>query len=166
MADIILNIGSGNRAEQNQLNIDIHPIKDIDLIADAHHLPFTDGCANRVEAHCVLEHLENPYRALIEFRRVLNDGGEIRLTLPNPCEWRRTLGGLRGETYVEKGCDHKQCWDLAEMCNLLSQLDLQIVKRQFTERYRRRKHRMDWLLRRVLPPILFMPHTEYCLKKV
>lgn len=47
---------------------------------DAHHLPFADGTFDRGYASLVLEHLEDPARALAELVRVTRRGGHVIVT--------------------------------------------------------------------------------------
>ncbi len=44
-------------------------------VGDAHHLPFANGEFDKVIALALLPHLDDPKRALKEFRRVLKPGG-------------------------------------------------------------------------------------------
>ena len=46
---------------------------------DAGKLPFEDKSFDRVIATCLIAHLENPERALIEWRRVLKSGGKATI---------------------------------------------------------------------------------------
>jgi len=53
------------------------------IVADAHHLPFRDGVADRVYAIHVIEHLEEPMLFLRECYRVLKKGGMVMIVTPN-----------------------------------------------------------------------------------
>ena len=46
-------------------------------------LPYPDGTFDAVTATEVLEHMEDPFKAVREFNRVLRDGGVLVLTTPN-----------------------------------------------------------------------------------
>jgi SAM-dependent methyltransferase len=52
-------------------------------LGDAHALPVRDGSADRARADRVLQHLENPRRALSELRRALRTGGVLGLAEPD-----------------------------------------------------------------------------------
>lgn len=56
-------------------------VPDIEAFADA--LPFEDGELDYVIHSHVLEHLPNPIRALIEWHRVLRDGGILFMIVPH-----------------------------------------------------------------------------------
>ena len=49
----------------------------------AYALPFEDGAFDAVFSHALLEHLKEPVKALIEFRRVLKRGGMLGVCTPD-----------------------------------------------------------------------------------
>ena len=53
------------------------------LAAEAERLPYADGSFDAVVADSLLEHLDDPSRALREWRRVLRPGGRLILWSPN-----------------------------------------------------------------------------------
>lgn len=64
----------------NRVGFDIEEGKNVDVVGDAHSLPFADGEFEQVLCTEVLEHLTNPPLALKEMRRVLAPGGTLILT--------------------------------------------------------------------------------------
>ncbi len=87
---IFLNLGSGiGRFDQyfskaiKPINLDVlSSVIGLDIIADAHFLPFKDASFDIVYSVAVLEHLERPWVAADEIFRVLRPGGYVVLELP------------------------------------------------------------------------------------
>lgn len=71
--------GSGNlkRSMDGIIATDIVPAPWLDIVADAHHLPFSAGAFANVVLFDVLHHLERPRRFLAEAARVLERGGRL-----------------------------------------------------------------------------------------
>lgn len=66
----------------HKIGIDIRPGLGVDLVASVYQLPFTDGEFEIVLCCSVLEHLEDPRKAIQEMRRVLRPGGKIIVSVP------------------------------------------------------------------------------------
>ena len=62
--------------------LDVDPLGELDVIADAHSLPFGDETFHAVVATAVLEHLIDPQRAMEEVHRVLVPGGLLYSEVP------------------------------------------------------------------------------------
>ncbi len=75
--EVILDLGSGNRALDNPriIRSDICLTAHVDVVADAHALPFKDNSIGMVYATAVFEHLHSPWVAAQEIWRVLKPGG-------------------------------------------------------------------------------------------
>ncbi len=94
---LILNIGSKNvRFPSNVLNLDLAHSPQVDVVGDAHCLPFKDECVDGVIVTALLEIVENPEKVVNEIHRVLNPQGVILATLPflqtyhpDPTDFRR-----------------------------------------------------------------------------
>lgn len=82
----ILDIGGGTahikEFRPDILCADILPFPGIDVVADAHRLPFSDGDFSGVLMLDVLHHLERPIDFLREAARVLRRGGCIAMIEP------------------------------------------------------------------------------------
>jgi SAM-dependent methyltransferase len=87
---------------------DIEDDYDIDMVADAHDLPFDDDSFDTIIAIEVFEHLQYPHKAAEEVRRVLKPGGKAMVSTPflfrvhgDPYDFTRfTKRGL--QTHFEK----------------------------------------------------------------
>lgn len=73
----VLDIGSGNRAVNDPriVRLDIFQSPHVDVVGDAHQLPFADNTFDFVYATAVFEHLHHPFQAALEILRVLRPGG-------------------------------------------------------------------------------------------
>jgi SAM-dependent methyltransferase len=64
----------------NRVAMDVFPGSRVNVVGDAHHLPFSANCFDVVLLAEVLEHLVAPQQALDECRRVLRPGGRLVLS--------------------------------------------------------------------------------------
>jgi ubiquinone/menaquinone biosynthesis C-methylase UbiE len=78
---MILDVGCGN-AKRGSIGVDTRKTEAIDVVADAHYLPFKNGSFWLVVSSHVLEHLGDPEKALLEWLRVARN--RVVVTLP----WR------------------------------------------------------------------------------
>jgi SAM-dependent methyltransferase len=82
----ILDIGSGiahiKESRPDAISTDILRFPGIDLVADAHRMPFADSTFSAVVMLDVLHHLERPLDFLCEAGRVLRQGGKLALIEP------------------------------------------------------------------------------------
>src|SRR3989344_99922 len=75
---IVADIGSGaRRLHPKIINVDVYPWTEVDIIADAHDLPFASESVDGVILSWTLEHLADPQQVLSELHRVLKSGGYI-----------------------------------------------------------------------------------------
>jgi SAM-dependent methyltransferase len=90
------------------------------LAVDVNHgLPFEDASFDLLWCSEVLEHLEEPARALGEFRRVVRPGGNIILTTPNSYAWLFRVLALFGLTPQRiQRPDHLHFFDIAAIRRL------------------------------------------------
>jgi SAM-dependent methyltransferase len=88
----VLLIGSGSRGDSvealfnspvvNLHKIDIYSSDSVDIIADAHYLPFASGIFDGVWIQAVIEHLVDPNLAVKEIHRVMKPAGVIYAETP------------------------------------------------------------------------------------
>jgi SAM-dependent methyltransferase len=80
---LCLSIGGGpNRHHPSLTNVNIGPFPNVDIVGDAHELPYRDGCVDRIDCQAVLEHLKAPQKAVREMARVLKPGGRVYAVTP------------------------------------------------------------------------------------
>jgi SAM-dependent methyltransferase len=93
VAGPILEVGAGSgnlrNAIPNAIALDVQWAPWIDVVGDAHELPFQDGSLGNVVMLDVLHHLSYPVRFLNETVRVLRPGGRLIMIEPNvsPLSW-------------------------------------------------------------------------------
>jgi len=68
--------------------------------ADAQELPYDDRSVDRLVATCLLAHLDDPEKALSEWRRVVKPGGLLSIYVP--CEPGTALRMIRAVTTARK----------------------------------------------------------------
>ena len=76
--------GSGNLKEffPDAISSDILFVSWLDVVADAHHLPFKDGSLDNIVLFDVLHHLRESVSFLSDAQRVLKQGGRILIMEP------------------------------------------------------------------------------------
>jgi SAM-dependent methyltransferase len=88
---LILNLGSGNRfigkdkLDLNKVKIvqlDMGCFSSVDVIGDAHGLPFSDHVFSAIVCQAVLEHVRNPQKVIDEMFRVLRADGLVYAEIP------------------------------------------------------------------------------------
>lgn len=60
----------------------------MDVVCDAHYLPFKNACFDGCFAYALLEHVDNPLLVLKEINRVLKVGGWLRVLVPTDSRLR------------------------------------------------------------------------------
>ena len=63
-----------------------------DIVGDIHHLPLGDNSTDAIICLAVLEHVENPFQAISEIRRVLRPGGVCLIYVPFLYYYHAELG--------------------------------------------------------------------------
>ena len=77
-----LYIGGGGNVVDGYINVDLFPLRGVDVVADAHELPFRRDLFQRVECDAVLEHVKCPATVVREIERVLSPGGYAHIVVP------------------------------------------------------------------------------------
>jgi SAM-dependent methyltransferase len=80
---LCLSVGGGPvRVHPDLVNLNLGPFANVDVVADAYALPYSDGSVDAVHCEAVLEHLEFPDAAVLEMNRVLRPGGKAFAATP------------------------------------------------------------------------------------
>jgi SAM-dependent methyltransferase len=80
---LCLSIGGGpTRPHPALVNLNIGLFPNVDIVADAHQLPYADDTVDAIHCEAVLEHLHDPQRAVREMWRVLKPGGKMFVCTP------------------------------------------------------------------------------------
>ncbi|OGI78917.1 hypothetical protein A3F19_01730 [Candidatus Nomurabacteria bacterium RIFCSPHIGHO2_12_FULL_37_29] len=87
----------------NKVGVDIREGPGVEVVASVYELPFNDNSFDVVLCMVVMEHLEDPKKAISEMKRVLKSGGTILVSTPflfpihdSPGDyWRFTKYGLK-----------------------------------------------------------------------
>ena len=77
-----LYIGGAGCTPAGYINLDLVAVAGVDVVGDAHRLPFRDAVFQRVECDAVIEHVERPERVLREIERVTTAGGFVHVVTP------------------------------------------------------------------------------------
>ena len=102
--DIALNVGAGTTNYDPRIkNLDIFPGEHIDYVGKAEDMPMEDNTFGVIITQEVLEHVQDPFKAMEEIHRVLKPGGTLYCQLPfiigyhpGPTDfWRFTKEGIK-----------------------------------------------------------------------
>lgn len=101
------------------------------VYGDAHKIPFPDNTFDAVFTFDVMEHLDDPARAISEIKRVLKKGGTLALSCPTEGNIT-TLHGFLWRVFrinlKEKYVGHVQMYTLGQLKNLLESHGFKIIR--------------------------------------
>lgn len=81
--ELMLSIGGGPiRDGENVTNLNIGTFPNVDIVGDAHDLPYVDGSVDAIYCSAVLEHVREPITAVREMHRVLKPGAQVLSVIP------------------------------------------------------------------------------------
>jgi len=80
---VCVSIGGGpTRADVRLVNLNIGPFPNVDIVGDAHSLPYASDTVDAIHCEAVFEHLHTPELAAREISRVLRAGGKAYVCTP------------------------------------------------------------------------------------
>lgn len=170
---VALNVGAGGRqidkaTDVGDVRIDFKKFNNITAVMDTHFLGFKNESFDNIFCFETLEHLNSPYNALVEFKRVLKINGKILLSIPNVWYWRRIIKRDPKKFVIDPLPEeyHKQGWDIHEFYSLAHSSGLEIIESDFLNWYgqKRRFGFLDYFFhpfRRI-----GYEHTVYVLSKI
>lgn len=100
---IRLNVGCGHKPDADRINIDMRPLPGVEIVAQAHALPFSAGEVQEIFSSHVMEHFpqQTLERTLMpHWTGLLASGGELRAIVPD--------GQAMIDAYVKKEIDFER----------------------------------------------------------
>ncbi len=107
---------SYSRYFTNKIGLDIRPGPGVDIVGSVYELPFKDNEFDIALCMVILEHLEEPKRAIAEINRVLKPGGKILVSVPFMFPMHATPGDYWRFTKYGLKLMFKD-WDIVELCS-------------------------------------------------
>ena len=129
-----LDIGCGEE-KRGDIGIDLKITSQVDVVADAHYLPFKTGIFDKCYALASLEQVDNPLLVLKEIKRILNENGELEILVPTDSRLRSDyvalilslhLKHLLHEYNAMKSGEHKWQYLKEFLKTLLADLGFQV----------------------------------------
>jgi predicted SAM-dependent methyltransferase len=78
---LVLDVGCGKN-KRGTLGVDVEKTPLVDIVCDAHHLPFIGEVFDGCYAYAFLEHVDNPIKVLKEVNRVLRSKAWLKVLVP------------------------------------------------------------------------------------
>jgi len=111
------------------------------LQGDVQTLPFDDGTFDKIICSEVLEHVIDDEQGVRELVRVLKDGGELAVSVPD--RMMETIYWKISEAYHTNPGGHIRIYKKKELVDLLCRYNLTV----YAVRYKHALHSVYWLLR-------------------
>ncbi len=80
-----LHIGCGKKVLPGYINLDVQPLPGVDVVHNLEKFPypFKDEEFDLIQAHQVLEHINNLEEVMKELARILKKGGRLKIDVPH-----------------------------------------------------------------------------------
>lgn len=82
-----LDVGCGEN-KRGVIGVDVRKTPLVDVVCDAHYLPFIDGVFDGCYAYALLEHVDNPIKVLKEINQVLKPKAWLKVLVPTDSRLR------------------------------------------------------------------------------
>ncbi len=107
---ICVSIGGGpTRSHPRSVNLNIGAFENVEIVADAHVLPYVDSCIDSIVCEDVLEHIREPEKVVREMYRVMKPGSYVYSATP-------FLISYHGYPYHFQNFTHQGHAELYERC--------------------------------------------------
>ena len=118
-----INLGSGNKPIDDYINVDIHEFKGVNIVHDLNKqpYPFKTNISEEIICSHVLEHLDEPDKALTEMHRIIKTNGKIKIKVP-----------YFAHSLAYSGWQHKRYFTIASFEQLKNQNELDWWVPRFT----------------------------------
>ncbi len=139
---MMLDIGCGLSKREDSIGIDLRKVGSVDILADAHSLPFKNETFDHVYSSHTIEHFSHKEtgKILTEWTRVLKSGGIIEIRCPdlrirallfflNP-SWKNVEHIYGEQNYV--GGEHRCGFSYGLLKKSLESIGIKHVKRIIT----------------------------------
>ena len=79
-----INLGCGSDIKRGFINVDMVKAPGVDIVCDLnkYHYPFESNSADMILMQHSLEHLFEPYKAIVECHRILKPNGILEIEVP------------------------------------------------------------------------------------
>ena len=94
--NVKINLGSSDRTKEGFLNLDILPVKGVDIVCDLNKsIPLKDNSVTEVYAGHILEHLDDTIKIMEEIYRVCKNGAVVKIKVP----YFKSIGAFKDPTH-------------------------------------------------------------------
>ena len=80
-----LHLGAGEDLKGDYINLDLYKSKGVDIVHDLNKYPypFKDNEVDEILCNYIIEHLDDPYKVLLELHRISKAGAIIKIKVPH-----------------------------------------------------------------------------------
>ena len=125
---LVLDVGCGKN-KRGTIGVDIRKTPVVDILCDAHYLPFINEVFDGCYAYALLEHVDDPIKVLKEINRVLRSKKWLKVLVPTDSRLRSDYVACiislhfkhcLGEYRAMKSGEHKWQYSVKSLKEILS----------------------------------------------